>query len=132
MNESNRARHENRRRERGGARFNFVIVALILIVGGYVGYQYVPVAFKAYQYKDQMQQDANKAAALGKPAEDLRKQLAADGPEYGVPPDAVITVQQHEGRMEARVQFTRPIELPGYTYQYDFDHTVKSDALLSK
>lgn len=132
MNELDRTRSENRRRERGGSRFNFIVVALILIVGGYVGYQYVPIAFKAYQYKDQMQQDANKAAALGKPTEDLRKQLAADGTDYGVPPDAVITVQQHEGRMEARVQYMKPIEFPGYTYQYEFDHTVKSDALLSK
>ncbi|MGA9994485.1 MAG: hypothetical protein WBP93_03670 [Pyrinomonadaceae bacterium] len=132
MNEPNNARPANVRRERGGARFNFLIVATILIVGGYISYQYVPVAFKSYQYKDQMQQDANKAAALGKSTEDLRKLLATDGTEYGVPPDAVITVQQREGRMEARVQFMKPIEFPGYTYQYEFDQTVKSDALLSK
>lgn len=134
MKELDRTRSEQseRRRERGGSRFNFMIVAVILIVTGVVGYSYVPVAFKAYQYKDQMQQDANKAAALGKSVDDLRKLLATDGTEYGVPPDAVITVQQREGRMEARVQYMKPIEFPGYTYQYDFDHTVKSDALLSK
>lgn len=131
MNERKCARLE-KSEERGGSRFNFMVVALILLALGFAGYGYVPVAFRAYQYKDLMKQDVDRAAALGKPAEDLKKQLLADGKEYGVPPDAAITIQQHEGRMEARVQFVQPIEYPGYTYKYEFDNTVKSDALLSK
>jgi hypothetical protein len=29
-----------------------------------------------------------------------------------------------------RVQYVTPIEFPGYTYNYEFDHTVKSTAFL--
>jgi len=48
-----------------------------------------------------------------------------------VPPDAVIMPTQRDNRVEVTVQFVRPIELPGYTYNYDFDHTAKSTQFLS-
>jgi len=48
-----------------------------------------------------------------------------------VPPDAVITPSQQDNRMEVRVQFTRPIELPGYTYRYEFDYTAKSTSFIT-
>ncbi len=38
---------------------------------------------------------------------------------------------QRDNRLEVRVQFVRPIEFPGYTYNYEFDHTVKSTAFLA-
>jgi hypothetical protein len=48
--------------------------------------------------------------------------------EYGAPPppatQVIVTIQ--DGRWQARVQYTRQIQLPFYTYQYNFDNTVKS------
>jgi hypothetical protein len=57
--------------------------------------------------------------------------LVKSGPEYHVPPDAIITPTQSDNRVVVRVQFTRPIQLPGYTYSYDFDYTAKSTAFLA-
>ena len=37
-----------------------------------------------------------------------------------------------DNRLEARVQFTRPISFPGYTYDYEFDYTAQSTSFLSK
>jgi len=31
-----------------------------------------------------------------------------------------------DNQMTVRVQFTRPISFPGYTYNYEFDYTAKS------
>jgi hypothetical protein len=119
--------------ERGGARLNFLIVIVVLAVGAYVAYQAVPVAFKASSYKVYMQDTVDKAVALGQGEEWVRAQLRAGGNDYGVPPAAVIEASRGgEGRMTARVRYTRPIPLPGYTYEYQFDHSVKSGQFLSK
>ena len=121
-----------RRGERGEARVKFLITIGVLAIIAYAGYQYIPVAINAYQLKDYMQQSVDKGAALGKNGEWVKTQLQASFGSFGVPPDATITTAQRDGRLEARVQFTRPIQLPLYTYQYDFAHTVKSTDMLIK
>ncbi|HEX5708548.1 MAG TPA: hypothetical protein VFX96_14690 [Pyrinomonadaceae bacterium] len=119
--------------QRGGARLNFLIIIAVLALCAYVAYQAAPVAFKASSYKVYMQDTVDKAVALGQGDEWVRAQLRSGGADYGVPPNAAIEASRNdEGRMTARVRYTRPITLPGYTYEYQFDHTVKSGQFLSK
>ena len=120
----------SRRNQRGGARFNFLIV--MVVIGGcvLVGYRYIPVAYQAYLFKDFMQHNVDAAVALGYKETWVHDQLAKGAPEYGVPPDAVIESVQRDSRMEVHVQYTLPIEFPGYTYQYEFDHTARSASFL--
>lgn len=117
--------------ERGGARLKFVIVILVLVVVVYVGYLYVPVEYDAYLFKDLMRHNVNVAVTQGYQPSWVQEQLVKGAAEYNVPPNAVITPVQRDNRIEVRVQFTRPIELPGYTYQYEFDYTAKSTAFIS-
>ena len=117
--------------ERGSANVKFVIVMAILIATAYAGYLYVPVAFQANTFKDLMQHYADVAAAQGYQPSWAGDQLVKSAGEYEVPPNAIITPVQRDNRIEVRVQFVRVIEFPGYTYNYEFDHTVKSTAFLS-
>lgn len=117
--------------ERGSASLKFVIFMAILVSTAYAGYLYVPVAFQANAYQDLMQHYADVAAAQGYKPSWPAEQLAKSGEEYGIPADATITSAQRENRIHIRVQFVKPIEFPGYTYEYEFDHTVKSTAFLT-
>jgi hypothetical protein len=108
-----------------------VIVMAIIVVGAYAAYLYVPVAYQANTFKDLMQHYADVAVAQGYPPSWAGEQLMKSAPEYQVPTNAVITPAQRDNRIEVRVQFVRVIEFPGYTYNYEFDHTVKSTAFLS-
>jgi hypothetical protein len=117
--------------ERGSASLKFLIVMAIMGATAYAGYLYVPVAFNASTYKDLMQHYADLGAAQGYPPSWVSDQLAKNGAEYGVPPDAVITPVLRDGRLEVRVQYVKVIEFPGYPYNYEFDHTVKSTAFLT-
>ncbi len=117
--------------ERGSANVKFVIVMTILIGTAYAGYLYVPVAIQAKAYKDLMQHYVDVAAAQGYSPSWAGEQLMKNAAEYDVPPNALITPAQRENRVEVRVQFVRTIEFPGYTYNYEFDNTVKSTAFLS-
>ena len=120
-----------RPQERGGARLKFVVLVLIIGSVAYAGYLYFPVQFDAYRFKDLMQHDADVAATQGYPVSWVSDQLKKILADYNVPSNAIITPGQQDNRVFVRVQFTRPIEFPGYTYQYEFDHTARSTDFLT-
>jgi anaerobic selenocysteine-containing dehydrogenase len=117
--------------ERGSASLKLVIVMLLLGACAYAGYLYIPVAFQANTYKDLMQHYADVAAAQGYPPAWAGEQLKKSAPEYEVPPNAIYTLSQRDNRVEIRVQYVRVVEFPGYSYNYEFDQTVKSTAFLT-
>ena len=117
--------------ERGSANVKFLLVMLVLCASAYGGYLYVPVAFQAKTYKDLMQHYADVAAMQGYSPTWVIEQLTKNGPEYGVPENAIISPVVQDQRMAVRVQFVRVIEFPGYPYNYEFDETVRSTAFLT-
>jgi len=120
-----------RSNERGSANVKFVIVMALLGAIGYAGYLYVPVAYNAKLYADLMQHYADVGGTTNNPAAWVTEQLTKSAPEYNVPPDAIITAALKDSRIEVRVQYVQPIAFPGYTYNYEFDRTVRSTAFLT-
>ena len=45
-------------------------------------------------------------------------------------PNALITPNKRDNRIEVRIQYVKPVEFPGYTYNYEFDYTARSTAFL--
>ena len=118
--------------ERGGARLNFILVAVVIALAGYSAYNYAPVAYDAFLFKDFMQETVNKAAyPPGQTNDWVSQQLRAAAKDYDLPPDMAVNVQKEEGHITARVQWSRPIQLPGYTYDYKFDHTARSSGFIN-
>ena len=117
--------------ERGSARLKLLVFLLVLGAIGYGMYLYVPVAYQAYLFKDWMQHTVDVAVTTGRKPEWVSDQLKKSLEEYSVPPDAFIAPANRDNRVEVRVQYTRTIEFPGYTYQYEFDHTARSTAFLT-
>lgn len=126
MNQRAMRHWETRRTERGGARLKFILLVSIIGAVAYAGYLYVPVQFDAFRFKDLMQHQVDVAATQGYQVAWLTDQVTKNMKEYNVPSNAIITPAREDQRVVLRVQFTRPIEFPGYTYNYEFDHTVKS------
>jgi hypothetical protein len=119
--------------ERGGSRLNFIIVFAILALAAYSAYNYAPVSYHAFIFKDFMQDTVNKAAyPPGQTNEWITQQFRSAAKDYGLPPDMYVNVQKDGGQIVARVQWTRPIKFPGYTYQYTFDHTVRSSGFINQ
>ncbi len=131
--------HDTRRatrvndRERGAARINFLVVLLLIVVGCYSLTQYAPVAYQAFLYKDFMQDTINKATFIAPDQTTawVEKQLRAGAGDFKMPHDMSVNVQNVNGHLEARVQWTQPIALPGYVYQYQFDHTARAAGFIS-
>jgi hypothetical protein len=123
--------HLANKSERGGARLKFLIVMTIIVVGAYCAYQFIPIGYQSYQLKDLMQNKVDTAATTGKPASWVQEQLVKSSQDYGIPSNAIITPLQEDNRVQVRVQFTQPVEFPGFVYNYEFDHTAKSSTFLS-
>jgi len=123
--------NKERSNQRGSARLKFLLVMAIFLCAVYGGYLYIPVAYQAYVYKDLMQHYVDVAATQGYKPSWAGEQLLKSRVEYDVPEGAVITPTSRDNRVEVRVQFSRPIEFPGYTYEYNFDYTAKSTAFLN-
>lgn len=126
--ENFRARRVN---ERGDSRLNFLIIVVVVVAVAYAAYQYVPVAYQASQFKVFMQDTVDNAAVTDKNAPWAEDQLRRSLPTYGVPPEALVTVANRSGRLEAHVEYTLPVPLLVTTYQYKFNHTVSSSTLLT-
>lgn len=125
--------NQPRRCERGGARFNFVVVMLVIALAAYSAYNYAPVAYKSYRYKDYMQEIVNKAAyPPGQTSEWVVQQLRAGAKEHELPEEVEVNVQREEGRIAAHVTWSESVQLPGYTYEYNFDHTARSSGFISQ
>lgn len=117
--------------ERGGSRLRFLISVVVVGSLAYIGYMCIPVAYQAHMLKDLMQHNCDVAVAQGYAPSWVADQLWRSADEYGMPKDAQITPTQKDNRIEVRVQFVKPIEFPGYTYQYEFDETARSTAFLT-
>lgn len=117
--------------ERGNANLKFLVAIVIIAGAAYAGYLYVPVALQSYKIKDLMQHNVDLAVAQGYKADWVGQQLAKSAAEYGIPSNAEIAPVLRDNRIEVRVHFKRLIEFPGYTYEYEFDHTAKSTAFLT-
>jgi hypothetical protein len=122
---------QSRTQERGGATLKFVIVMAIIGAIAFAGFKFVPVFYQSYIFKDLMQHNVDVAATQGYQPQWVRDQLFKSLPEYNIPQTAMITPVARDNRIEVTVQYTLPIEFPGYTYQYEFDHTARSTAFLS-
>ena len=121
-----------RRGERGGSRLNFIITVLVIALGGYSAYHYVPVAYNAYLFKDYMQETVNKAAyPPGQTNEWVAAQLRTAAKDYNLPANMQVSVQNEDGRIAARAQWTQPVQLPGYVYEYKFDNTARSSGFIN-
>ena len=116
--------------ERGSANIKFLFVMAIIGACAYAGYVYVPIAYQAHTFKELMQHYVDVASAEGQKPEWVAEQLVKNFAEYQVPANAVVTHAKRDSRIEVRVQFVKPVEFPGYTYNYEFDQTVRSTAFL--
>jgi hypothetical protein len=121
----------SKRSEFGGARLKFILFMGVVILGAYIGYQMLPVLYHAYVWKDLMQHKVDVAATQGYPATWVNDQLKKSAAEYEIPPDAEIVATPQDQRIQVRVQYKKLVEFPGYTYEYDFDHTAKSTEFLA-
>jgi hypothetical protein len=131
------SKEKMRNGERGSAGTKLLIVLTVLILAGHAGINYVPVAYAAESFKQEMQTAVVQGLAApvnaGKPTDFVKKKLESAAIANNIPNDAVIEVKQNGKVLQAHVSYVQEVNiLPFglYTYEYVFDHTATPTGFL--
>ena len=128
----------DRSSERGGAGVKFLFVFIVLALIAHAGFNYVPVAYEAASFRQEM--DTAVVKALGaqgriKPMDVVQASINKASREYQIPDEAIVEIEPVNGVVQARVTYTRQVNmLPFglYKYKYDFDYTARPTGYLLK
>ena len=129
---------ENRSFEQGGASVKFLAVLLVLILVGNAAINYIPIAYEAESFKQDMQTAVVQGMAVPPgiaPVDMVKGKLQKAIAANDIPPDAVVQVKPGKNTVLAHVSYSKKIAiLPFgiYTYNYKFDHTATPTGFLMK
>lgn len=124
--------------ERGSATTKLLIILAVLVIVGNAGINYIPVAYNAQSFKQEMETTVVQAMAVPpnvKPVDMVKKRLTKAAQEDDLPADLFLEVKQTGNVVQARVAFTQQVSiLPFgiYDYAYQFDHTATPTGFLVK
>ena len=128
----------NRHSERGGAGVKLLVVAVILILAANAGFQYIPVAYNAESFKQEMSTAVVQAIALpssyGKTTDVIKQKIIAAAQTHDLPLDFQLDVKEKNKTITARVYYVKSVPiLPFgiYDYQFVFDHTAAPNGFLT-
>lgn len=124
--------------ERGSASVKFIIVIIAIYLIANAGYNYIPVAYEAEDFKQEMETAVVQAMALPGTMDTVaitKLKLQRVALANNVPPNVFIEVKQDNGIFRARAAYSKEIKiLPFglYDYLYVFDHTATPTGFLVK
>lgn len=108
------------RSEAGDSKLGCILWTLLLVVGVMIGWKAIPVKIATSELYDFMVEQGKWAASANE--ETLKRRLLEKAKELDLPVDPrQVTVEKPGDKVRMRVQFTVPLEFPGYTYNWEFD-----------
>jgi hypothetical protein len=125
--------------EHGGAGVKLLIAMSIIVLGGNAALNYVPVAYDAGNFKQEMDTTVVQALALPNskmnPADVIKNRINKAAKEDNIPADMYLEVKPVGNIMQARVVYTKQVSiLPfgAWDYAYHFDYTATPQGFLAK
>ena len=112
-----------RLRARGEGKIGCILWALVFAVVGLVAWKMIPVKIASSQLYDYMEDESKFAA--GNTVETMKKRIIEKARELELPlKEENVTVEKPGDNIRMRAVFEVPVEFPGYTYVWKFDHQV--------
>lgn len=109
------------RRERGEGQFGCLVGIVILLVAGVLAYKMIPIKVKAADLRDTIVDEAKSAGQHDERV--IRKNILAKVEELNFPvTDDDIEISRKSTYVIIDVKYTVPVDLPGYTYNWNFHH----------
>jgi len=111
-----------RNAQRGEGNLGCIVWVLLLALGVLIAWKTIPVKMSSAELYDYMDELARFSAGK-EPPEDIKKKLLARANELRIPLDKEqVFVERNGDRIRMSVDYTIPVEFPGYTYQWHFHH----------
>jgi len=107
------------RRERGEGQFGCLVGLVIILIAGLIAYKMIPVKVKAADLRETIIGEARSAGQHNDGL--IRKQILVKAQQIGLPvADKNVSVSRSAGNITVKVEYTVPVEFPGYVYQWHF------------
>ncbi len=133
------SKEKNIQSECGAAGVKLLFVLTLLILAGYAGINYIPVAYDAESLKQDIQTAVVQGLATpgnaGTATDFVKSKIQRAVISNGIPENAYIEVKQSGKNLQARVYYVQAVNiLPFgiYKYNYVFDHTATPTGFLLK
>ena len=109
------------RRERGEGRLGCLVGVILLLLAALIAYKMIPVKVKAADLRDAIEDEARSAG------QHSDKQIAAAILQRAQILELPVTeesiqIDRAANSIKIDVQYTVPVEFPGYTHQWKFRH----------
>jgi hypothetical protein len=124
--------------EHGGAGVKFLLTMSIIVLAANAGFNYIPVAYEAGSFKQEMDTSVVQALAVpGKvnPVEMVKNRIIKAAKDENVPTNMFLEVKPNGNIIQARAMYTKEIALLPFgiwNYAYQFDHTATPSGFLVK
>lgn len=114
-----------RRYQSGEGQVGCIIGLLILLVAGFVAYKMIPVKVRASSLRQEVVDEA-KSGSL-RDDKQIRANIMAKAEELNLPlEEQNLKVIRGRGTIRVEAEYTVPVEFPGYTYQWNFQHRAEN------
>jgi hypothetical protein len=109
------------RRERGESQLGCLVGLVILLVACVLAYKLIPVKVKAADMRDTIVDEAKSAGQHDEKV--IRKTIMRKAEELDFPvKDENVIIERSSTYVAIDVKYTVPVELPGYTFNWNFHH----------
>lgn len=113
------------RRERGEGQFGCLVGLVLLLLAGLIAYKMIPVKVKTADLRDTITDYSRSAGTHNDNA--IRKGVAEKAKQLGLPVvEDDVEINRVANTIRVEVAYTVPVEFPGYTYQWKFNHTAEN------
>lgn len=108
--------------QKGEGTLGCVIWSLALVIVIMIAWKMIPIKVATAEFHDFMDDQARIAGNVRSPAP-IRKAILAKARELDLPVDPKeLVIDLTRDRIKMRVEYTIPVEFPGYTYYWDFKY----------
>jgi hypothetical protein len=108
--------------ERGDSKLGCIVWLALLAIAVLISWKMIPVKVNSAELADYMVEVAQFQSAR-KPPEELKAMILARASELNIPLDKQnVTVVRTGDRIRMSVEYTVPVDFPGYTYNWHFRH----------
>lgn len=110
--------------ERGESNLGCIIWLVVLALAVLISWKMIPVKVNSAELADYMVEVAQFKSART-PPEEIKKMILTRASELNIPlAKENVTVVRTGDRIRMSVDYTVPVEFPGYTYNWHFRHEV--------
>jgi len=113
------------RREKGEGQFGCLVGLIVLAIGIFIAYKMIPVKVKAAELRQEVVDEAKSAGTHGD--DKIRGNILRKAREDGLPvTEDDIKIVRANNEITVDVEYTVPVEFPGYTYQWHIHHSAQN------